>query len=47
MNDLGFLFAGFAAAWVIAFAYLWVLAKRTRDLQHKLDKVEGRIDREF
>ena len=38
--------AAFAAAWAIAFAYLWVLAKRTRDLQHKLDKVEGRIDRE-
>lgn len=46
MNDLGFLFAGFAAAWAIAFAYVWYLAKRTTDLQHKVDNVEGRIDRQ-
>ncbi len=46
MSDLGFLFAGFAAAWAVAFAYLWSLAKRTQALQQQLSRIEERIDRD-
>ncbi len=43
MSDLGFLFAGFAAAWAITFGYLWYLARRTKDLQRRLGNVEDHI----
>ncbi len=40
MDNLGFLFAGFAVAWALAFGYVWHLARRTRDLETRLDQIE-------
>jgi len=46
MNNLGFLFAGFAIVWAASFYYLWHLARRSARLQQQLDAIEQRIRRD-
>ena len=45
MNHLGFLFAGFALAWAVAFAYVWLLSRRSSRLQERLRQIEERLER--
>lgn len=40
MSNLGFLFAGFAVAWGLVFGYVWLLARRTHDLEARLQGLE-------
>ena len=45
MSNPGFLFAGFALAWGLAFAYLWHLSRRARDMQRQIEALEERLRR--
>jgi len=37
MDNLGYLFAGFAVIWVLVFGYLWYLGRAIDRLQRRLD----------
>ena len=41
MSTLGFLFAGFAVAWALVFAYVWSLGRRSAALEARLDRLDG------
>ncbi|MGD8818012.1 MAG: CcmD family protein [Acidobacteriota bacterium] len=43
MNNLGYLFAGFALAWILAFVYLFLLSRRSAAVQKQLDALERRL----
>ena len=43
MNNMGFLFAGFAVAWSAAFVYVWALSRRTSALQKRLEGIEREL----
>ncbi len=43
MSNPGFLFAGFALAWGVAFAYLWIVSRRSARLQEQLRDIEKRL----
>lgn len=36
MSPLAYLFGGFALAWTVTFVYLWILARRTRELDERI-----------
>jgi CcmD family protein len=40
MSNLGFLFAGFAVAWALVFGYVWMLARRSGELETRLQALE-------
>ncbi len=44
MSNPGYLFAGFALAWGLAFIYLWMLSRRSAAVQKQLDALERRVD---
>lgn len=43
MSNLAYLFAGFALAWGISFAYLWMLSRRSAGVQQQLEALEKRL----
>lgn len=45
MRTLMFLFAGFALAWGVSFAYLWMLGRRSARLELQLRRVEETLER--
>lgn len=45
MSNPGFLFAGFALAWALAFGYLWHLSRRAAAMQRQIDALEERLRR--
>lgn len=45
-DNLGFLFAGFALAWGVFFAYLWILRRRSDRLERRLEHLEERLGRD-
>lgn len=45
MRNLTFLFAGFALAWGVSFAYLYAIAKRSARLETQLRNLEERLGR--
>ena len=42
MSAIVYLLAGFSVAWVVVFAYLWLLSRRAAELQRKLQSLEKR-----
>lgn len=40
MNDLLYLFAGFVIAWMVVFAYLWSVIRKTREVGRRLESAE-------
>ncbi len=40
MNDLGFLFAGYAVIWVILGAYMISIARRQTGLRKEIERLE-------
>jgi CcmD family protein len=40
MSNLGFLFTGFTVAWALVFGYVWMLARRSGDLESRLQALE-------
>jgi len=44
MSNPGYLFAGFALAWGMTFVYLWMLSRRSAEVQKQLDALERRVD---
>lgn len=46
MSNLGFLFAGFALAWAVVFAYIWYLAGKSARLARRVDLLEERLRRD-
>lgn len=46
MNNLGYLFAGFALAWGGSFVYLWMLARRSTRLQQQIEQLESHLRRD-
>ena len=44
MSNPGYLFAGFALVWGLAFVYLWMLSRRSAAVQKQLDALEKRVD---
>jgi len=45
MSNLGYLFAGFALAWTLAFVYLFLLSRRSAAVQRQLDALEHRLNK--
>ena len=45
MSNPGYLFAGFALAWGLAFVYLWMLSRRSANVQKQLEALEKRLDK--
>ncbi len=43
MNNLGYLFAGFALIWGATILYLWMLSRRSATLQQQIDSLEKRL----
>ena len=43
MSNPGFLFAGFALAWVVAFGYLWLLSRHSANVERQLEALERRV----
>ena len=43
MNNLGYLFAGFAVAWAVAFVYLWMISRRSAAIETQLEALERRV----
>ena len=43
MNNLGYLFAGFAVAWAVAFVYLWMISRRSAAIETQLAALERRV----
>ena len=43
MSNPGYLFAGFALAWALVFAYLWMLSRRSAAMQQQLEALERRL----
>lgn len=43
MSSPGYLFAGFALAWAAAFVYLWMLSRRSADVQRQIEALEKRL----
>ncbi len=43
MNNLGYLFAGFAVVWAVTFAYLWLISRRSAAIQSQLEALERRV----
>lgn len=43
MKNFGYLFAGLASFWAVAFVYLWRLARETSRLQEQLASIEQRL----
>ncbi len=44
MSNPGYLFAAFALAWGLSFAYLWFLSRRSAAVQKQLDALQKRVD---
>ncbi|HEX9700995.1 MAG TPA: CcmD family protein [Acidobacteriota bacterium] len=44
MSHPGFLFAGFALAWAVAFAYVWLLSRRAATLEQRLEALQRRLE---
>ncbi len=44
MSNPGYLFAGFALAWGLVLAYLWMLSRRSAAVQQQLEALERRLD---
>jgi CcmD family protein len=45
MSNPGFLFAGFALAWAVAFAYVWLLSRRAAALERRLEALQQRLEK--
>lgn len=43
MDRLMFLTAAYAAVWLISFAYIFILVRRNRALQQRLDQMEQTV----
>jgi CcmD family protein len=43
MDRLAFLTAAYAAVWLISFGYIFILVRRNRRLQDRLDKMEASV----
>jgi CcmD family protein len=43
MSNPEYLFAGFALAWALAFGYLWMLSRRSAEVQRQIDALEQRV----
>jgi|TARA_B110000495_G_C22358733_1_gene235045 CcmD family protein len=43
MDNLHYLFAAFSTVWIVLFAYLMRLAKRTKELGFQLEELESKI----
>jgi len=46
MNNLAYLLAAYAFAWLAIFAYLYSIARRQRRLEHELKVLQRTLDRE-
>ncbi len=44
MSNPGYLFAGFALVWGLAFLYMWMLSRRSAAVQKQLDALEKRVN---
>ena len=44
MSNPGFLFAGFALVWGLAFLYMWMLSRRSTAVQKQLEALQKRVD---
>ena len=40
MGNLGFLFAAFAVAWLLVFGYVLSVARRTKEVEGRLERLE-------
>ena len=45
MSDPGYLFAGFALVWGLAFVYLWMLSRRSATVEKQLAAMERRLQK--
>ncbi len=45
MNNLSFLFAAYAAIWVLLFLYIANIARRNRSLQREIDELRELLRR--
>jgi CcmD family protein len=46
MNNLGYLAAAYAFAWLAILAYLYSIARRQRRLEHELETLQRALERE-
>jgi CcmD family protein len=44
MDNIEYLFAGFAVVWACIFIYLLLLQGRLRSLQHEIERLEERLE---
>jgi CcmD family protein len=40
MKDIDYLYAAYAATWIIHITYLWIIARRYKRLQHKIQQLK-------
>lgn len=44
MDRMAFLTAAYAAVWIISFVYIFILMRRNRNLQQRLDAMERSVN---
>ena len=44
MSTLGYLFAAFTLAWLVVFAYLFLLSRRASALETQIERLERRVN---
>jgi len=45
MDNLSFLFAAYAAVWILLFVYVTMLSRRNRALEREIDELRALLER--